>query len=80
MSTEVLYTDDTMLKDLTVGQLKDIIIETLSRGSLMNIETNRRQYTYSYTYNVDPKPVDPKPVYPSPCNEPYCGVISDKEV
>ncbi len=64
---EVIYTDDTMLKDLTVGQLKDIIIETLSQGSLTNVETNRRQYIYSYGYKVDHRPV-----YPDPYNEPYC--------
>lgn len=75
MNNGVIYDDDTMLKDLTVGQLKDIIIETLSRSSLMNVETNRRQYVYSYGYRVEPRPA-----YPDPYNEPYCGIVADKEV
>ena len=31
----MLYTDDTKLKDLTVGQLKDVILEVLLRNPIL---------------------------------------------
>lgn len=68
---EILYNDDTELKDLTVGQLRDIIVETLS---LMRFEPEKHTYVYSYGYY---KP--DKPNYPSTL-EPYCGLTTDKEV
>ena len=74
MSNEILYTDETKLKDLTVGQLKDIIIETLSHGLFTRTEPERHTYTYNYGYTL-PK----KPVYPDTM-EPYCGIVTDKTV
>ena len=73
MSEEVLYTDDTKLKDLTVGQLKDIIVETLSHGMFTRTEPEKHNYVYSYGY-YSPK----RPVYPSTL-EPYCGITVDNE-
>ena len=64
--TEVFYTDDTKIKDLTVGQLKDIIIETLNSGLFTRFEPERRQYTYTPVYKYTP-------VYPDPLNTPYCS-------
>ena len=64
--TDILYNDDTKLKDLTVGQLKDIIIETISGYNFSSFE--RRQYIYSPGYEITQKPV-----YPNPISEPYCG-------
>ena len=58
---EVFYNDETMLKDLTVGQLKDIIIETLNRGLFTRFEPERRQYIYTEGYKPKFNP-----------NEPYC--------
>lgn len=62
---EVFYTDETKLKNLTVGQLKDIIIETLNSGirppfSDYIIGVGRGQYRPS------------RPIYPDPTIEPYC--------
>lgn len=35
---DILYTDETKLKDLTVGQLKDIIIEIINSSSFIKYE------------------------------------------
>ena len=69
---DVFYSDDTKLKDLTVGQLKDIIIETLSHGMFTRFEPERRQYTYEGKYIS-------RPVYPNPAIEPYCGLVVDQD-
>ena len=58
MQDTVLYTDDTKLKDLTVGQLKDIIIETLN-SRLFNATTERRMYNYRDGYCFKPSPSIP---------------------
>ena len=69
---DVFYTDDTKLKDLTVGQLKDIIIETLGHNI---VSSERRQYSYIGGYAAQPRPA-----YPDPAIEPYCGLTTDEEV
>ena len=69
--SDVFYTNETKLKDLTVGQLKDIIIETLNSGVLTRFEPERRQYVYTPMYI--------KPSYPDQLNTPYCD-NSDKGV
>ena len=58
---EVFYTDETKLKDLTVGQLKDIIIETLNSGAFIKYEptSERRIYEYKHVYNVPSPYTDP---------------------
>lgn len=64
---EILYTDDTKLKDLTVGQLKDIIVETFSHSVFNTIDNSRRYYNYTPGYTVD--------TYTKPRNPyegPYC--------
>lgn len=61
--SEFFYTDETKVKDLTVGQLKDIIEELIikSRG---RHEVERIVYTENpYT----------RPVYPDPYNQPWCA-------
>ena len=64
MSNEIFYTDDTKLKDLTVGQLKDIIIEVLSRGMFTRFEPERRTYQYEPGYAI---PIHrPNPDYVNP--------------
>lgn len=65
MSEELLYNDDTKLKDLTVGQLKDLIIELLV--------SNTRYYNYEKGHFIPPR--NP---YFNP-NEPYCseGIQND---
>ena len=69
MTDEVFYTDETKLKDLTVGQLKDIIIETLnSNGAIFG---ERRTYEYQQVYQLNP-------VYPDPSTTVYCEVKADK--
>lgn len=50
MSGNILYTNDTKLKDLTVGQLKDIIIETLSHGLLNRDLLDGRPRNYQAAY------------------------------
>ena len=63
---EILYNDETKLKDLTVGQLKDIILETLSGRTFINYETQgKRTYEYKHVYNV------PSP-YEDPNTHIYC--------
>ena len=75
MSKEVFYTDETKLRDLTVGQLKDIILETLNHVLPIRLDSTRHQYTYVGAYENRPKPI-----YPEPVIEPYCGLVTDKEV
>lgn len=65
----MFYTNETKLKDLTVGQLKDIIIETLNDG-LTKSSFERRQYTYNSVYKINRENA---PVYPDPSTVPYCG-------
>lgn len=65
--SEILYTNETKLKELTVGQLKDIIVETLSHGTFTRFEPEKRYYQYSYGYKTAPNPA-----YPDPFNVPYC--------
>lgn len=66
MTDEVFYTDETKLKDLTVGQLKDILVETL--GNMLG----RRSYEYQKVYQVNVTcPTD------SP-NTVYCEAKADK--
>ena len=48
--SDVFYTNETKLKDLTVGQLKDIIIETLSHGLLSKDLLDGRPYNYQAVY------------------------------
>ena len=43
MKKELFYNDDTKLKDLTVGQLKDLIIEIISNGTFTRFEPEKRQ-------------------------------------
>ena len=69
MTDEVFYTDETKLKDLTVGQLKDIIIETLNNN--IAVLGERRVYEYQKGYQVNP-------VYPDPLTTVYCEAESDK--
>lgn len=65
MSEEVFYTDDTKLKDLTVGQLKDIIIETLSHGMFTRFEPEKRCYHYETGYVIQsPQPGQENPYIP----------------
>lgn len=62
---EVFYTDSTKLKDLTVGQLKDIIIETLNHGVFTRFEPEKRYYQYETGYIVQPtKPGQENPYIP----------------
>lgn len=70
--SSVFYTDETKLKDLTVGQLKDIIIETLNSGIF---ERERRQYIYTSTYGINHKPK-----YPDPFTTPYCKDSGEESV
>ena len=59
MSEELLYNDDTKLKDLTVGQLKDLIFEVLA--SSHNFYLSRHE-----GYFIPQRPhINP--------NEPYCS-------
>lgn len=69
--SDVFYNNETKLKELTVGQLKDIIVETLNSGLLTHFEPERRQYKYT--------PIYVKPPYPDPTTTPYCD-SSDKSV
>lgn len=48
---EILYNDETKLKDLTVGELKDIILEVLSRTLYT---TEKHIYHYAPGYCVRP--------------------------
>ena len=68
---ELLYNDDTELKDLTVGQLRDIIVETLS---LMRFEPEKHTYVYSYGYYKPEKSTHPS------ISEPYCGIVTDEKI
>lgn len=68
----ILYTNETKLKELTVGQLKDIIVETLSHGTFTRFEPEKRYYQYDHGYTVKPNTV-PYPQYPYRPNEgPFC--------
>ena len=62
MTDEVFYTDETKLKDLTVGQLKDIIIETLNNN--IAVLGERRVYEYHHCYQINSTyPDSPDTVY-----------------
>ena len=61
--SDLLYNNETKLKDLTVGQLKDIIIDILGAYHRYDI-LERRQYSYSSGYEI---PSQPRP------NDPYCN-------
>ena len=65
---ELLYTDETKLKDLTVGQLKDIILEVLNHGTFTRFEPEKRLYKYDVPYTT---PNKAEPVY-DPCRGPFC--------
>ena len=68
MSKEVLYTDETKLKDLTVGQLKDLIIETLNSRTFIKCDPmERRTYQYKSAYEVQSP-------YEDPNTHIYCGI------
>ena len=60
---EVFYTDDTKVKDLTVGQLKDIIQELLL--------INRSNQSISHTIHTGG--MYDQPVYPDPYSQPWCS-------
>ena len=64
--SDLLYNNETKLKDLTVGQLKDIIIDMLGAYHRYDI-LERRQYSYSNGYEIPRVPSHPRP------NEPYCN-------
>lgn len=73
MEEDILYNDNTKLRDLTVGQLKDIIIEVLSRGLFTRFEPERRTYRYEPGYYVTPNTIPTHPEYePYPPKGPYC--------
>ena len=71
MEDRLLYSDESKLKDLTVGQLKDIITEVLNRGIFTRFEPEKRVYKYETGYYV------PKynPDYENPYipKGPYCS-------
>ena len=60
--SELLYNDDTKLRDLTVGQLKDLIIELLAYNQRFPNYVNRG-------YFIDKEPFNP--------NEPYCSGVKE---
>ena len=68
MPDSMFYNDDTKLKDLTVGQLKDIIVETLNTEIFrLCAERERRVYEYKHVYEQK------IPVYPDPHTTVYCS-------
>lgn len=50
MKESILYTDETKIKDLTVGQLKDIILEVLLQNPVSKNITYH--YENGYTFKV----------------------------
>lgn len=60
-ASDILYTNETKLRDLTVGQLKDIIIEILNSGAFIKYEPTpeRRVYEYKHIYSVPSPYTDP---------------------
>ena len=69
MEKELFYNDDTKLKDLTVGQLKDLIIEVLSHGVFTRFEPEKRTHQYEPGYIVRPSN-EPNPYRPA--HEVWC--------
>lgn len=62
---DIFYTDETRVKDLTVGQLKDIIMELLSSGRIPSF----KNYIFEEGKG---KFIPNRPVYPDPTIDPYC--------
>ena len=60
MSEELLYNDNTKLKDLTVGQLKDLIFEVIASSQ------------HLYTSHNEGYFIPQRNPYFNP-NEPYCS-------
>lgn len=61
---ELFYTDETKVKNLTVGQLKDIIIETLNNSAVPSLK--------GFIFEAGRGYIPTRPVYPDPTIEPYC--------
>ena len=61
-----MYTDDTIITELTVKELKEII-----RTEVALLVHNKTLYDYSKVYDTKVK-IEPKPIYPDPHQAPYC--------